>query len=156
MRNVVLGLALTLSSISVAAAPQQPANVCEMFTAADVAAVIGAGAQPGRQLIPGSCVWAGKGISLTIARVDAGEPGEALALVDAVKGRGQKGDQVRDESGLGQRAVSTVAGNKRGVSLIAADGKLSWNLSVESGDQALDTTAILAKLRTLLKKGMKP
>ena len=43
-----------------------------------------------------------------------------------------------------------------GVSLIAADGKISWNLSVDSGDQALDTTAMLAKLRTLLKKWMKP
>jgi len=63
MRNAVLGLALTLSSIS-PAGQQQPANVCEMFGAADVAAVIGAGAQPGRQLVPGSCVWAGKGISL--------------------------------------------------------------------------------------------
>jgi len=71
-----------------------------------------------------------------------------------VKGRGQKGDEIHDERGLGQRAVSTVDSNRRGLSLVAADGSTSWNLAVDSGDQKIDAAAMLPKLRELLRKGM--
>jgi len=136
------------------AALQPQANVCESFGAVDITPVIGAGASAGRQVIPGTCVWTAKGISLTIARVDTGDAAASLALVDAVKGRGQKGDEIRDEPGLGQRAVSTVNANRRGLSLVAADGSVSWNLAVDSGDQAIDAVAMLPKLRELLRKGL--
>jgi len=151
MRNAVSFLVAV--GVLAALAPPQ-ANVCESFAAADIAAVIGAGASTGRELVAGSCVWAAKGISLTIARVDTGDPASALALVDAVKGRGQKGDEIHDERGLGQRAVSTVDSNRRGLSLVAADGSTSWNLAVDSGDQKIDAAAMLPKLRELLRKGM--
>jgi len=50
--------------------------------------------------------------------------------------------------------VSTVDGNRRGVSLVAADGSTSWNLAVDSGDQKIDAATMLPKLRELLRKGM--
>jgi hypothetical protein len=138
----------------VPAAAQQPADVCAMFGAAEIAAVIGSGISPGRQMVPGTCVWSGAGVSLTIARMDAGDAAAAAGLVAAVKARAQKGDVVSDERTLGAHAVSTVAANHRGVSVVASQGTMSWNLSVDSGDRAIEITTMLPKLRTLLKKAM--
>jgi hypothetical protein len=153
MPNLPRTLALFMVS-PVAVAGQNPPDVCRMFSAADVAVVIGQASAPGRAIIPGTCVWTGKGISLTIATMDAGEPAAALALVQAAKSRAQKGEVVKDEAGLGQRAVSTIAANRRGISLVAADAKTSWNLTLDSGHQAIDAATALPRLRDLLKKGM--
>jgi hypothetical protein len=151
MRNA---LSFLVAAALSAALAQPQANVCESFAAADISGVVGAAASAGRQLVPGTCVWTAKGISLTIARIDTGDRAAALALVDAVKARGQKGDDIHDEGGLGDRAVSTVNSNKRGLSLVAADRGTSWNLTVDSGDQAIDVVTVLPKLRALLRKGI--
>src|SRR4051812_45025872 len=146
----LIGVAFTC----VSAAAQQPADVCAMFGAAEIAAVIGSGISPGRPMVPGACVWSGAGVSLTIARMDGGDAAAAAGLVAAVKARAQKGDVVSDERTLGAHAVSTVTANHRGVSLVASQGTMSWNLSVDSGDRAIEITTMLPKLRTLLKKAM--
>jgi hypothetical protein len=153
MRKALSCFILVGAAIAAAGARQQ-ASVCEMFSPADITGVIGPGASPGRPIVSGSCVWTAKGISLTVARVDTGDPAAALAMVGAVKGRGQKGDDVHDEPGLGQGAVSTFNGNKRGLSLIAADGGTSWHLAVDSGDQLIDARTMLPKLRALVRKGI--
>src|SRR3954463_10019027 len=100
MRRVscaVIVVALT----GISATAQQPADVCAMFGAAEIAAVIGSGISPGRQMVPGTCGWSGAGLSLTIARRDAGDAAAAAGLVAAVKARAQKGDVVSDERTLG-------------------------------------------------------
>jgi hypothetical protein len=148
---------LVLMALAVThATPQSPPDVCAMFSDAEVAAVVGAAGSTGRQMVPGSCVWTGKGISLTIGRLDAGQPADAQGVVEVSKLRAQQGDVVKDEAGLGQRAVATVAANHRGISLIAADGPTVWNLSLDSADQAIDDAAVLPKLRDLLKKRIGP
>src|SRR4051812_47229147 len=146
----LIGVAFTC----VSAAARQPADVCAMFGAAEIAAVIGSGISPGRQMVPGTCVWSGAGVSLTMARMDTADAAAAVGLVAAVKARAQKGDVVSDERALGPHAVSMISANHRGVSLVASQGTVSWNVSVDSGDRPIETTTLLPKLRTLLKKAM--
>jgi|1185.fasta_scaffold07326_4 hypothetical protein len=150
MRHLLWTLAITF----VASASQSPADVCKMFGDSDVAAVLGPATSAGRQMVPGTCVWAGKGVSLTIGRLEAGAPEEAAGVVDISRMRAQPGDIVKDETGVGQRAVSTFTANHRGLALVAADGKIVWNVAMDSGDQAIDAAAVLPKLRDLLKKGL--
>jgi hypothetical protein len=153
MRIVLSALAL-LAMTFAAAAMQQPPDVCKMFAESDIAAVLGAGSSSGSRMVAGTCVWTAKGLSLTIARMDASAPAEAVGVVDVSKMRAQKGDIVKDEAGVGQRAVSTVSANHRGLSLVAADGKTVWSFTMDSGDQAIDAATALPKLRDLLKKGL--
>lgn len=151
MRTLLAVLALALTS---AVAAQPPPDVCKTFSDEDAAALLGAASSAGRPMVAGTCVWAGKGVSLTIARMDAGTPAEAIGVVDVSKMRAQKGDVVTDEAGVGQRAVSTVSANHRGLSLVAANGKTVWSMTLDSGEQAIDAATVLPKLRDLLKKGM--
>src|SRR6185369_10268738 len=132
--------------------PKAP-DVCKAFLKADVAQVLGADATDGQTLIPGSCSWNAKGANLSISRASFGQ-GEAGLLLESRKIAVAQGDVVADETGIGQRAVSTLAANKRTLTLLAVNGNDLWTFTLSKGDQPVDADAVLPRLRELAKKGL--
>ena len=65
-----------------------------------------------------------------------------------------QGDVVTDETGIGQRAVSTLAANKRTLTLLAVNGNDLWTFTLSKGDQPVDAESVLPRLRELAKKGI--
>jgi hypothetical protein len=142
-------------TIAIAGALQtpQPPEVCSLFVTAEVAQVVGADATNGQTLIPGTCSWNAKGANLSISRASFG-PGEAGMLLDSRKVAVAQGDVVTDETGIGQRAVSTLTANKRTLTLLAVHGNDLWTFTLSKGDQPVDAEAVLPRLRALAKKGL--
>jgi hypothetical protein len=131
----------------------KPQDVCPLFVKADIVAVLGADATDGQTLIPGTCSWNAKGANLSISRATF-EQGEAGMLLEARKiGVGQ-GEVVTDETGIGQRAVSTLASNKRTLTLLAVNGNDLWTFTLSKGDQPVEAATVLPRMRELAKKGI--
>jgi hypothetical protein len=127
--------------------------VCTTFVKADVSAVVGADTTDGQTLVPGTCSWSAKGANLSISRATFA-PGEAGMLLESRKIGVGKGDVVTDEAGIGQRAVSTLAANKRTLTLLAVSGNELWTFTLSKGDQPVDVETVLPRMRDLAKKGM--
>jgi hypothetical protein len=133
---------------------QTPApDVCKAFAKADVVAVVGADATDGQMLIPGTCSWSAKGANLSISRATLGT-GDAGMVFEARKGSAAEGEVVFDVAGVGQRAVSTLAANKRTLTLLAVNGNDLWTFTLSKGDQPVDTDVLLPRMRDLAKKGL--
>jgi hypothetical protein len=103
-------------------------------------------------LIPGTCSWNAKGANLSISRATF-QQGEAKMLLEARK-MGAGGDVVTDEAGIGQQAVSTLAANKRTLTLLAVNGNDLWTFTLSKGDQPVDAGTVLPRLRELARKGI--
>jgi hypothetical protein len=147
-------LLLWTITISGALQPQPKApDVCKLFVKADVAQVLGADATDGQTLIPGTCSWNAKGANLSISRASFGQ-GEAGMLLESRKIAIGQGDVVTDETGIGQRAVSTLAANKRTLTLLAVNGNELWTFTLSKGDQPVDVESVLPRLRELAKKAI--
>ena len=130
------------------------ADLCKSIAPAEVAAVLGREATKGEALIPGSCSWNGKGANLLVTRVAVENPAQALMVADGRKAGAAKDEIVRDEPGLGQRASSTLAANKRTLTFIVADGANVWSFTLSKGDQAIDADAVLPPMRELARKAV--
>jgi hypothetical protein len=130
----------------------QAPEVCKLFVKADVAQVVGPDATDGETLIPGTCSWNAKGANLSISRATF-QQGEAKMLLEARK-MGAGGDVVTDETGIGQQAVSTLAANKRTLTLLAVNGNDLWTFTLSKGDQPVDAGTVLPRLRELARKGI--
>lgn len=146
-------LAWTLVVGSAMQAPSKPPEVCNLFVTAEVAQVLGADASDGQTLVAGTCSWNAKGANLSISRASFGQ-GEAVMLLDSRKIAVAQGDVVAEESGIGQRAISTLAANKRTLTLLAVNGNDLWTFTLSKGDQPVDADAVLPRLRALAKKGL--
>ena len=75
-------------------------------------------------------------------------------ILDARKAGAGKDEQVQDETGVGQRAVSMVAANKRTLTLMAVDGGVLWTFTLSKGDQAVDVASALPLLKDLARRGL--
>lgn len=128
-------------------------EVCKVFEKADVAQVLDADATDGQTLVPGTCSWNAKGANLSISRATF-EPGEAAMLLEARKIAVGQGDVVTDETGIGQRATSTLAFNKRTLTLLAVNGNDLWTFTLSKGDQPVDVDTVRPRMRELAKKGL--
>jgi len=128
-------------------------EVCRAFEKSDVAQVVGADATDGQTLVPGTCSWNAKGANLSISRATF-EQGDAGMLLESRKIGAAQGDVVTDEAGIGHRAVSVLAGNKRTLTLLAVNGNDLWTFTLSKGDQPVDVEAVLPRLRDLAKKGI--
>jgi hypothetical protein len=133
---------------------QAPAfDACKVFVKTDIVGVLGADASDGQVLVPGTCSWNGKGANLTVSRNALG-PDEAGLLLEARRASAGQGDVVKDEAGIGQRAISNLASNKRTLTLIAAAGTDLWTFTLSKGDQPVDADTILPRLRDLAKRAV--
>ena len=139
-------------SAAIQAQPKAP-EVCNRFLKTDVVQVLGADATDGQTLIAGTCSWNAKGANLSISWASFGQ-GEAGMLLESRKIAVGQGDVVTDEAGIGQRAVSTLAANKRTLTLLAVSGNDLWTFTLSKGDQPVDAEAVLPRLRELAKKGI--
>ena len=147
-------MVLWLWAIVMIGVVQTPApEVCKLFVKADVAQVVGPEPTDGETLIPGTCSWNAKGANLSISRATF-EQGEAGMLLEARKVGAAQGDVVADEAGIGQRAVSTLAANKRTLTLLAVNGNELWTFTLSKGDQPVDAGTVLPRLRELARKGI--
>lgn len=147
-------LVAVLSFTATLASAQKPApDVCGTFPKADVIAVLGSDAAD-QTLLPGTCSWNGKGANLLISRTTLRESAEAGMILDARKAGAGKDEQVQDETGVGQRAVSMVAANKRTLTLMAVDGGVLWTFTLSKGDQAVDVASALPLLKDLARRGL--
>src|SRR4051812_10024057 len=99
----------------------QVADVCSSVAKADVAAVLGADASDGQPLIPGTCSWNGKGANLSVSRMTLPQAQDAAMIFDA-RAAASKDETTTSETGIGQRAASSLAANKRTLTLMAVDG----------------------------------
>jgi hypothetical protein len=143
-----------LSAMIVTGAMQaQAPEVCKLFVKADIVQVLGADATDGQTLIPGTCSWNAKGANLSISRATFGQ-GEAGMLLDSRKVGAGPGDVVTDETGIGQRAVSSLASNRRTLTLLAVNGNDLWTFTLSKGDQPVDASAVLPRMRELAKRGI--
>lgn len=143
----------TIAAGSAMQAQSKPPEVCTVFVKADVAPVVGADALDGQTLIPGTCSWNAKGANLSISRA-AFEKGEAGMLLEARKIGAGPGDVVTDETGIGERAVSTLAANKKTLTLLAVKGNDLWTFTLSKGDRPVDAETVLPRLRELAQKGL--
>lgn len=135
--------------------PAQAPDVCKLFTNADVAAVLGAAPKgPGTSIVPGTCVWGAAGLSLTVSRTDAGDAETAVRLVDVMRTSAQPGEQIKDEPGLGQHALSRIGRYRRSADLQIAAGTGMWRFLIETADQKIDAEAALGHLRELARKAL--
>jgi hypothetical protein len=150
MRHHVFGslFALVLGSAVLGA---QASDLCASFKKADVAPVLGADASAGAAVIPGSCSWNATGKNLTITRAQIADASEGRPLVDAFKSGAERGDIVKDEPGLGDRAASRADANGRTITLVAVSGTAVWNVTLSAGDQKIDVAAALSRMRDLTK-----
>lgn len=145
-RATILVAALLLPSPSAA---QSPKPVCDLVTEADAAAVIGPVQQKQAILGADQCVFTVKGMSLMINRLTQQDPEQIEMMMQLPKNRARKGDQVKDEPGIGDRAVSEVS---RGHLLVmTAVGDTVWSFGVDAVYNT-DISATLPKLRELAKK----
>src|SRR5688572_3936217 len=106
----------------------QPKPVCDLVADKDAAAILGSVLQKQATLGPDQCVFTTKGLSLMIARLPNQEPEQVEMLMQLPKNRARPGDVVKEEPGVGQRAVSESS--KGHVGIIAASGNTVWTFGV--------------------------
>lgn len=145
-------LALLLVLLMPATASAQDKPMCDLLTDAEVEDLFGKPGVKKRSIIgPNDCNWYMMGYSLMVNRL-VDEPETARMMVETALTNVRDGDKVQEEAGIGQRAVSTVAWNGRGISLVAASGKTAWTMTYDRVDQKVDVEKALPKLRAIAKK----
>ena len=138
--SVVLGLADVGS---------QGRPVCEMVSEQDAVAVIGSVKKKQTILGPDQCVFTTEGLSLMVNRVSDQEPEQVQMLLEVPKNRARPGDVVKEERGIGAKAVSEQS--KGHLAIIAASGDTVWTFGVDHV-YSKDLSDVLPKLRTLAAK----
>ncbi len=91
------------------------------------------------------------GLSLNVSRTQL-EKEVIDGMVDSQLKNPREGDIVKEEPGIGDRAVSTQRRYGRSVSLIFTSADTAWTFNFEKIDQKLDMNVALPKLRALAKK----
>lgn len=151
MRLFIATMLLLGCAVSASAQP----DPCTLFTQDDVAAVLGAApGADGRQILPGTCTWSASGITLTVAATDVDSARTAAQMVELARTNAAAGEQVKDEPGIGDRALSRVGQYARSVELQVAAGNRFWRFMVETADQKIASDATLAQLRKLAGKAL--
>jgi hypothetical protein len=151
MRCLVVLTLLLGCAVSVSAQP----DPCTLFTKDDVAAVLGAApSADGHQILPGTCTWGATGITLTVSRTAVDTADSAGQMLDLARTNAAPGEQIKDEAGLGDRAVSRVDRYSRSVELQVAAGNRFWRFMVETADQKIPADATLTALRKLAGKAI--
>ena len=130
----------------------QARPVCDLVTEKDAIAVLGSVKKKNTILGADQCVFTTEGLSLMINRVTGQEPEQVQMLLDVSKNRAKPGDVVKEESGIGTRAVSEQS--KGHVTILAAQGDTVWSFGVEHVYNK-DLSDTLPKLRELAKKVVK-
>lgn len=150
MRHILVTLVLVL--LSTPAFPQST-PVCETFTDAEITDLLGKPATVKRSILgpDTDCVWGITGLSLNISRTQL-EKDVVNGMVDSQLKNPREGDIVKEEPGIGDRAVSRQDRYGRSVSLVFASGETAWTFNFEKIDQKLDMDVALPKLRALAKK----
>jgi hypothetical protein len=150
MRHVVTVIAFVLLSSSARA---QSAPVCDTFTDAEIADLLGKAATVKRSILgpQSDCTWGITGLMLTVNRVHDEDPEVVKAVVDA-RAHNPGGDTVKPEAGIGDAAVSVQGQYGRSAALAFRAGKTAWIMTLEKVDQKLDLASVLPKLRALAKK----
>ena len=143
----VAGLLSAALSSGVQARP-----VCDMVPEADAVAVIGSVKKKNTILGADQCVFTTEGLSLMINRVGEQEPEQVQMLLDLPKNRAKPGDVVKEEAGIGAKAVSEQS--KGHLTIIAAQGATVWSFAVDHV-YGKDLSDLLPKLRDLAKKVVK-
>lgn len=151
MRSLFAMMLLFGCAVSAAAQP----DPCTLFTKDDVAAVLGAPPKAdGHQIMPGICTWGATGITLTVGRTDVDSPKTAGQMLDVARTNAAPGEQIKDEAGLGDRALSRVDRYGRSAELQVAAGNRFWRFVVEAADQKIAVDTTLAQLRKLAGKAV--
>lgn len=139
--------ALILAGALVTAQTDKP--VCDLVTEKDAAAVLGSVQKKNSILGADQCVFTTPGLSLMVNRLTNQEPETIDMLLKLPANRARQGDIVKDEPGIGQKAVSEVS--KGHLLIIAASGTTVWNFSVDHV-YSRDISEMLPKLRELAAK----
>ena len=126
--------------------------VCDLLADSEAADLLGQPSVQKRSILGANdCTWSVKGYSLSVMRL-TDEPETATMMVDVAVKNPRKGDVVREEPGIGQRAASTVSWTGRGLSLVTATGATAWTLVLERIDQKIDVEKALPKMRAIAKR----
>ena len=140
----VAGLVSLVVSSVVQARP-----VCDLVSEQDAAAVIGTVKKKQTILGADQCVFTSDGLSLMVNRLAEQEPEQVQMLLAVPKNRARPGDVVKDEAGIGMKAVSEQS--KGHLTIIAAQGTTVWTFGVDHV-YSKDLSDVLPKLRELAKK----
>jgi len=149
---MLLLLSLLISTMSV----QQPAPVCDRLANDEVAGLIGPITRKNAIIGPDTCVWSGDRQTFSVMRAPDLDPESANGILDAVKARAREGDTVRDEPGIGTRAVSEATARGTRVAIIAVSGRTAWTIAVDHVYSGLKADDLLPKLRAVAKKLVTP
>lgn len=137
--------------IASSAVAGQAGSVCDAFAAADIQALIG----PVKQQTPmggDMCTWTSEHTSLMVTR-ETEESAEQAQSIVQVAAQGQEGRVTRDETGVGDKAISSIAQKDSGLSVIFSKGAVVWTLVV-SHDSAdtFNGAEMLSKLKGFAQK----
>ena len=127
---------------------QEPGSVCANVSKEDAIAVLGSLKQGPTELGP-QCVFTTEGLSLMVGRLADQEPETATMMLNVPRNRAKPGDVVKEEPGIGDRAVSEVSGGH--LAIIAVRGTTVWTFGVDHVYRK-DISAMLPKLRDLARK----
>jgi hypothetical protein len=151
MRSLIAMMLLLVCAVSASAQP----DPCTLFTKDDVAAVLGGAPRAdGHQILPGTCTWGATGITLTVSRTEVDTAEAAAQMLDLARTNASPGEQIKDEAGLGDRALSRVDRYSRSVELQLASGNRFWRFVVETADQKIAADPTLTALRKLAGKAV--
>ena len=151
MRLNIIAIALALVS---SPAWAQSTPVCEIFTKAEIAGLLGKPPAVTRSIMAPDtdCVWGVAGLTLNVGRTRSDDVEMIKGAVESNLQNAAKGDIVTSEAGIGEAAVSIQPQYGRSLTLVFRSGKTLWSMNLEKVDKKLDVAAALPKLRALAKK----
>jgi hypothetical protein len=123
--------------------------VCDIVSEKDAVAVLGSVKKKNTILGADQCVFTTEGLSLMVNRLSGQEPEQVQMMLDLPKNRAKPGDIVKEEPGIGTRAVSEQS--KGHLAIIAAQGDTIWSFGVDHV-YSKDLSDMLPKLREFAKK----
>jgi hypothetical protein len=146
----VLGAVIYLCSPSPSpAAAQAVKPVCDLVTEQDAITVLGSLKQKNTIMGEDQCNFTTQGLALMINRLRDQEPEMIQMMMDLPKNRARPGDVVKEEPGIGQRAVSEKSGGS--VNLFVHSGTTVWTINL-SHVYNKDLTDHIPKLKQLAQK----
>lgn len=142
-------LGIFIAGVLSSAVGSQARPVCDIVSESDAAVVLGSVKKKNTILGADQCVFTTEGLSLMVSRVREQEPESVQMLLDVPKNRAKPGDVVKEEPGIGTRAVSEQS--KGHLAIIAAQGDTIWSFGVDHV-YSKDLSDILPKLREFARK----
>lgn len=133
-------------------APVQPGTVCDAFSDAEVADLLGRPPTVKHSMFEPDtdCLWSVPGLMLNVTRTVDNDPHVVKSVVDG-RAKNAARDVVTPEPGIGDQALSVQDHYGRSVTLAFRSGRSAWIINLEKVDEKVDAAKALPKLRALAK-----